>query len=136
MTVDNLNVERLHEVPAWTWDDSRDYFIPVSIQEGGVLPMDTDVMFVLARFSTPGGKSLDGIIINPPVPYGVEIFVGQDSVGFNRNAPEFAAKELARLFELLGEEPFQLFPLRYGTDLHFPGEPNIAGVFDIDVERT
>ena len=131
MRVHELNAARLDECPVWTWDDSRDYIVPIG--KSRVLPTDTDTLFVRATLIAANGTHLDGVIVDPPVPFALEIIVGTQSVGFNLNAPEYAQQELRRLFELLGTAPFDLFPLRYETDYHFPNEPNVAGVFDMEV---
>ena len=128
MRASNLDARAMEQCPVWTWDESRDHFIPVTADR--VLPTDTDVLFVRARFTAASGMRLEGFIVNPPVPYSVEVFVGSESVAFNRNLPEFCRGALQRLFELLGTPSFIVFPLRYETDFHFPGESNVAGIFD------
>ena len=131
--VSELTRGHLESCPVWKVDDSGDFFLPVFVYDP--LPTDGSVLILKARFTPPNGTQLNGTITDPPVPLVVTLDIGDQSVGFNKALPQFAAKELKRLFELLGAEQFPLFPLRYETDFHFPGEPNIAGVFDIDLDE-
>ena len=127
-----LTREHLESCPVWKVDDSGDFLLPVF--EYDPLPTDGSVLVLKARFTTPTGVQLDGTITNPPVPHVVTLDVGDQWVGFNKALPDFAAGELNTLFHLLGTAPFSLFPLRFETDFHFPGKPNITGVFDIEMD--
>lgn len=130
MRVSDLTKACLRQHPVWTWDESRDFYVPIATTEP--LPTDTDTLFVSARFTTPSGKKFEGYIVDPDGPFAVRLLVREDSVGFNLNAPEFMQQSLDRLFELMHEAPFRVFPLVYETDFHYLGEPNIAGVFEYD----
>lgn len=133
--IEEFKQEHLNEHPVWASDDSNDYLMPVTHYDP--LPTDLGDLVVRARFIAPDGRHLDGsVCVYSPPPFAISLHVyGDERVGFNKALPQFAADELKRLYELLGVEPFPLFPLRYETDFHFPGEPNIVGVFDMEIDQ-
>lgn len=126
MIVKNLQKIHFEEYPVWAWTDSEDAHEPVL--QIDPLPDDRGTLFVRATFTAPNGHRFDGYIVGATA-YSVSLFVENSKVKFNCNLPPFVQKEIDRLFDLLNEKPFDLFPLKYETDFHFQGEPNLAGDF-------
>jgi len=120
--------------PVWAWDDSGDFLVPVVPENP--LRSELGPFIIQARFTASDGASLEGAINDPPGNYSITLFIGDEIILLNINIRELVSKQMTRLSRLLETDAYKLFPLRYETDFHFPGEPNIAGVFDIDVERT
>lgn len=128
--VESFNEACLKDSPVWAWDDSGDYVFPVG--QRSPLPTDLGELMIEADFVAPSGMHLRGVVNNPPGEYSISLFVGNQVIHLNSNLPSVARAELGRLFDLLGVQPFDLFPLRYETQFHFPGKPNIAGVFSLE----
>ena len=113
--------------PVWTWDDSGDFLVPVP--PTNPLREEQGPYMVQAQFTAADGTRFEGMINDPPGTYSVELFVGDEGILLNANLQPLLKKQLARLSQLLGTDANKLFPMRYETAFHFPGKPNIAGVF-------
>ncbi len=63
--------------------------------------------------------------------YAFALFVGDLSFHFNLNLPSIINEQMRALSFSLGRADIDLFPLRYETDLHFDGEPNLSGFINM-----
>lgn len=92
------------------------------------VPAEKYVEFVPVRFKTSSGREISGRISRPENNFAT-INSGQGVIHFNANAPKEIEKKLKHLFELLGEAPFELFPLSYTSELSDNDTPSLEGIY-------
>jgi hypothetical protein len=102
------------------------------VEETSPLPVTRGTLFIKAVLYPAHGPTLEGYVVGLRSVYAIGIFVGDVEVGFNRQLGDLVQQESSRLFAALGTASFELFPLEFTTEFHFPDEGNVAGLFTID----
>jgi len=123
-----LSPAMLDECPVWTWNESNDGIVPV--RDWNPLPEDLSPMYIKAHFVAADGTEFEGYLIGSDTYYAFGIFVGDAGYGFNLNLVDWFAEELEKICRQLGREHIELFPVAYHSELHFEGEPPLAGYID------
>ena len=84
-----------------------------------------------ASFETPDGTRFDGYLIGRESFYAFGLFVGGEEYVLNLNLPELVEKNLKVICAHLGKNRMDIFPLKYETNYHFNGKPDIVGTLNL-----
>jgi hypothetical protein len=121
-----VTLASLAQTPVW-WRGDDEELRPVDDYEP--LPEDRGDLYLKTELVTPGGVKLPGCVLSMSRHF-VVLFVGDEAFYFNANMAPLQS-DLERLNRLVPALGGRIFPLRFATPFHFPGEPPIAGEFDI-----
>lgn len=131
-----LTLNDLKEHSIWKCNEIDDLIYPVISKEDS--PDDIFDLSIRTKFFTPFGLELLGYTIGFGDIYCIAIFAGDKVFYFNRNSPEDYEKNLNKMGEILGKKLTlsNFSPLKYVTDIDFPGIDNFEGEFDLLKKRT
>ena len=129
MNCKELTEESFDSFPVWTWDDENEGHIP--IKNFDPLPEDVPTLFIKACFETPKGRKFRGYLIGSDTFYAFGLFVKGQEYVFNLNLPDMIESTLGDIFHLLDDNPFDLFPLKYETSVHFNGKSDLSGIISL-----
>jgi hypothetical protein len=131
MNVRQLTSRSFDRYPVWAWTDDERLHRP--IENATPLPEDVGPLFVRARFVAADGTELKGYLVTDAGSvFAIGILIDDRELVFNKNLPDMAGRELSELFSALGRDAFQVFPLRYQAEFHFPNESNLKGIFELN----
>jgi hypothetical protein len=119
-----LSLADFEKYPVWVWDDDNENHQPISEAEPS--PADYGTLFIRARFES-SRRSFDGYLIGGSTFYAFGLFIGGREIVMNFNLPDLIEKNLVEMFRLLKCQPFQFFPLRFTSPVHFKGGRKISG---------
>jgi len=125
MSCKELTEECFESCPVWTWDDENEGHVPV--ERYTPLPENISTLFIKSRFETPSGRKFRGYLIGTRTFYAFGLFVNDYDYVLNLNLPDMIQETLDDIYQSLDERPFDMFPLKYETSVHFDSEPNLIG---------
>lgn len=128
--INELNKSLFDQHPVLAWADDENGYVP--IEEHSPLPSDCGPLLVKARLFPENGPVLDGYVIGLESVYAIGIFAGSTDYVFNSRISSMSNKTASDLFEALGIEPFQLFPLRFATEFRLQNGAVVEGWFTVD----
>lgn len=126
-----LTFNDLKEFSIWKFNDVDDLMYPIITKEDS--PDDIFDLRIRTKFYTEFGLELLGYMVGFGDIYCIAIFAGDKKFHFNRNCPEYYEKNLNEMSDILGKKLTlsNFSPLKYVTDIDFPGIENFDGEFDL-----
>jgi hypothetical protein len=125
-----LFLKDLEKYPIWTWDDSNEYYSPVDSPD--LLSDEYGIYFIKSRFIAPDETAFTGYLTGLESYYAFAFFVNKECFGFNLTLPSLAIESLADLRRALGRPDFELFPLRYESQVRDLQGKHITGIFSTE----
>ena len=114
-----LTAADFDQYPVWVWDDAQEGHLPYAETE--ISPDDEyGPFFIKARFEV-NGRWFDGSLTGDETFYAFKLFIGGRAFPMNLNAPDMIEESVAEICRLMNWEPFELFQLRYESDVLYRG---------------
>ena len=120
-----MTYEQFLKYPVWTWNESRDGYVPVL--QTSPLPDDEDTLFMLSTFVRENGLCLPGYVVGIDSFYAFGVFVDGKSYRFNVRLPSEAAATKQALADQLELPVSEVFPLAFRSEFGFLDSPPISG---------
>ena len=113
--------------PVWTWDDEREFLVPIVEQEPSW--DDYDTFFIKAHFRV-NHDEFDGYLMGGRTFYGFGLFIDGKEFVVNLNLLEFVKEIEKEISQILKYQTFSLFPLYYDSSVHLERVGQISGIFN------
>lgn len=121
---EGFSKDDFEQYPVWTWDDEREFHLPLSEAEPAV--EDYDTLFIKSRFEA-GGHCFDGYLVGGKTFYAFGFFVGDEVFSMNLGLPDLIDENVDEICNVLNCERFEIFPLRYSSPVRLKGGGPVCG---------